>query len=372
MPEAAKCADSPLHSVCISEVRRRPIKGLAPLESTRIPVLQQPDHANDGAGQTPQESQDGSNGGASPPMHRTGPDASYVGRMARRVSRSQIQSQIRQVQTRQRQATNRYNSAIREFNRAVGDYNRKARAHNARMRANRARLQRELQRLSRTPPSTVGRYRRYHQSVTALQQSFGRLEATAEAGAWTGDDALFEMSEGEAANSVAALNALVTETPHVAPTEREIAELQATTLGDELSQIDPDLDERWRGALFALHPSNPDAGRHFCTSAREMLDTMLTQAATDSDVFAANPNAARTENGSPTRRSRVEFCLNRTASFDDSLAAFVDADIKNVMRLFEEFNRGTHGRAGRFDLVQLRAIKRRVEDAVRFVSRITG
>ena len=208
--------------------------------------------------------------------------------------------------------------------------------------------------------------------MTTLQESFGRLEATAEAGTWTGDDALFEMSEGEAANSVAVLNALITETSDVAPTEREIAQLQATTLSDELSQIDPDLDQRWRGALFALHPSNPDAARHFCTSSREMLDTMLTQAAPDIDVFGTSPNAARTEHGSPTRRSRVEFCLNRTGSFDDSLAAFVDADIKNVITLFEEFNHGTHGPAGRFDLVHLRAIKLRVEDAVRFVSRVTG
>lgn len=305
-------------------------------------------------------------------MHRNVPSTGYVGRVARRVSRSQLQSQIRQAQARQRQAINRHNSAVRDFNRAVGDYNRKARAHNARVRANRARLQRELQRLSRTPPSTVVRFHRYHRSVTTLQQSFGRLEATAEAGTWTGDDALFEMSEGETANSVAVLNALVAEAPHVTPTEREIAELQATTLSNELSQIDLDLDERWRGALFALHPSNPDAGRHFCTSAREILDTMLTRAATDSDVFAANPNAARTTYGSPTRRSRVEFCLNRIGPFDDSLAAFVDADIKNVITLFDEFNHGTHGRAGRFDLVQLRAIKLRVEDAVRFVSRITG
>ena len=305
-------------------------------------------------------------------MHRIGPSTGYVCRMARRVSRSQIQSQIRQVQARQRRAVNTYNSAVREVNRAVGDYNRKARAHNARVRANRARLQRELQRLSRTSTSTVVRYRRYHRSVTTLQESFGRLEATAEADTWIGDDALFEMSAGEAANSVAVLNALVTEKAHGAPTEREIAQLQATTLSDELSQIDPDLDQRWRGALFALHPINPDAARHFCTSSREMLDTMLTQAAPDLDVFATNPSAARTEQGSPTRRSRVEFCLHRTGSFDDSLAAFVDADIKNVITLFEEFNHGTHGPAGRFNLVQLRTIKLRVEDAVRFVSRITG
>ena len=198
------------------------------------------------------------------------------------------------------------------------------------------------------------------------------MESKAEAGAWAGSETLFEMSEGETANSVAVLNALVTETTHVAATEPEIAQLQVTTLSDELSQIDPDLYQRWRGALFALHPSNPDAARHVCTSSREMLGTMLTQAAPDVAVFATNPQAARTEHGSPTRRARVEFCLHRNNSFDDSLAAFVDADIQNVITLFQEFNHGTHGSAGQFDLVQLQAIKQRVEDAVSFVSRVTG
>ena len=206
--------------------------------------------------------------------------------------------------------------------------------------------------------------------MIALQESFNQMEATAEAGTWGGDDAMLEMSEGEAANSVAVLNALVAETPHETPAEREIAELQTTTIDDELARINPDLDLRWRGALFALHPRNPDAGRHFCASSREMLNDMLRWAAPDHDVFAANPKAQRTEQGLPTRRSRVEYCLIRSGSFGDSLAAFVDADLENVITLFEEFNHGTHGRADRFDLVQLRAIKLRVEDAVRFVARI--
>ena len=208
--------------------------------------------------------------------------------------------------------------------------------------------------------------------MITLQESFSQLEAAAEASIWSGDNALFEMSEGEAANSVAVLNALVAETPHETPAEREITELQTTTIDDELARIDPDLDLRWKGALFALHPCNADAGRHFCASSREMLNDMLRRAAPDHDVFAANPSAARTEQGSPTRRSRVEFCLNRSGSFDDCLAAFVDADLENVVTLFEEFNHGTHGRSGRFDFVQLRAIKLSVEDAIRFVARISS
>ena len=285
--------------------------------------------------------------------------------MARRVS----PSQLRQAQARQRQAVNKYNVQVR---RAVSDHNRKARAHNAQVRANRDRLRRELQRLSRTPARTTVRYAVYRRSVVTLQESFSRLEAIAEADAWSDDDELFELSEGEAANSVAVLNALVADISQETPSERQIAELQATTIGDELGRIDSDLDQRWRGALFALHPDNPDASRHFCTSSREMLDYMLKQAAPDDDVLAASPDAQRIGQRSPTRRSRVVHCLHKRGSFDESLAAFIDADIENVVTLFRQFNDGTHGHAGRFDLVELRAIKLRVEDAVRFVARITA
>ena len=41
-----------------------------------------------------------------------------------------------------------------------------------------------------------------------------------------------------------------------------------------------------------------------------------------------------------------------------------------MIALFDEFNSGTHGSAGRFGLDQLRALKIRVEDAIRFVYRI--
>jgi hypothetical protein len=103
-----------------------------------------------------------------------------------------------------------------------------------------------------------------------------------------------------------------------------------------------------------------------------MLDCMLEQAAPDDEVLASNPNAARTQQGSVSRRARVVHCLERRGSFDESLAAFIEVDLDNVVALFKDFNDGTHGHAGRFDLTQLRAIKRRVEDAVRFVAHIAN
>jgi hypothetical protein len=45
----------------------------------------------------------------------------------------------------------------------------------------------------------------------------------------------------------------------------------------------------------------------------------------------------------------------------------VDADVDNVLDLFGIVNAGTHGVAGTYDIDALTAIKRRVEDAIRFL-----
>ncbi len=121
---------------------------------------------------------------------------------------------------------------------------------------------------------------------------------------------------------------------------------------------------------FSLSSSNPDAARHFCTSAREILATILESAAPDDQVIAGNPDADITPEGSVTRRARIRHCLDRRGTYDADLETFVDDDLENVIELFRDFNDGTHGGAGRFDLRQLGAIKKRVEDAILFLYRI--
>lgn len=290
--------------------------------------------------------------------------------MARRLTPSQIRSQLRQAEQKQRQAISKFNSAVRKYNsdvkRAVDDYNREARAHNQRARANRQRLRAEIARLNSQSSGT--RYVILRRSVQTVRQSFVGIETAAEAGTWRGGDDLFEMSEGEAANSVAVLNALLAE-PNGATLDDDGA-LRQTTITDELEQIDPDLDARWSGALFSLHPSNPDAARHFCTSAREILTRILEGEAPDDAVKTANPTYPKTPSGGVSRRARIRYCLDRQGTYDPSLQAFVEADLDNVLTLFQDFNRGTHGTAGRFDLGQLAAIKKRVEDAIRFLHRL--
>jgi hypothetical protein len=168
---------------------------------------------------------------------------------------------------------------------------------------------------------------------------------------------------------VAVLNALLAEP---AEEDRDDPGLRQTVIITELSEISADLNERWKGALFALSPRNPDAARHFCTSAREILETLLVTQAPDDAVKAADPNYLRTPNGSVSRRARIWYCLARSGHQSDALADFVDDDIDSVIALFDDFNNGTHGDAGRFDLGQLAAIKTRVEDAIQFLYRIVS
>lgn len=297
--------------------------------------------------------------------------------MARRVTPSQLRSMLRQAEQKQRQAINEYNSAVRRWNReadkynrdvkrAINDYNREARAHNSRVRANRQRLRNELRKLASR--GSKPQYASYGTSVRTLHQAFVRVEAKVESGVWAGPgDMLLDLSEREAANSVEVLNALLADPAEplaVAPDLRE------TSLTRELSDISPELDQRWRGALFALDPRNPDAARHFCASSREILGRILEIEAPDAEVLRSLPTCPTTGEGKPTRRAKIQFFLQRKQMPDEDLEDFVESDLDNVVQLFDVFNEGTHGTAGTFDLPQLSVIKRRVEDAIRFLHRI--
>lgn len=296
--------------------------------------------------------------------------------MVRKMTPAQYNAWVKQENARRQRANEAEVRRVNAHNkRVVADHNRKVDAHNRkvvsdynqRVRAHNDRLRREVARLNAQTTTTQTAYRT---SVTSLRQTFSVLEQAADSAGWSGSEDLFELSESETANSVAALNALLADPTTVPVEAEEIALLRATVISGELKAFDPDLDARWRGALFSLHPDNPDASRHFCTSAREMLSNFLELVAPDSEVLAADPNCSRTPQGTISRRARIRHCLNRRGGFDAALEAFIEADLDNVVSLFTEFNVGTHGQAGRFDLQGLAAIKMRVEGAIQFVSRI--
>ena len=299
--------------------------------------------------------------------------------MARRFSASQFKHKLRQAQQKQQQAINKYNAAVRrhnqnvrsavnKYNSAVNQYNRDVRAHNSRVRANRARLKNLLSQLGRQPARA--NFVVYRTSVQNLNVAFTNFEHRYETQQIGPEYTRYvDLAERETANSAEVANRLLGTMP---PGAEAVDSLEDAVLWDRLRQISTDLDDRWRGAVYSLSPNNPDAARHFCTSARELFTEMLELTAPDDAVFSAMPNADRTERGTATRRSKIRFLLNRQGMADDALEDFAVANMEDVVQLFHVLSKGTHGSAGAFGVVQLAAIKKRVEDGITFLTEIVS
>jgi len=290
--------------------------------------------------------------------------------MVRRVSPSQFRSQMRQAVSRAQRSIDAYNRGVRQvvnkYNQAVSRHNQAVRSHNARVRTARSNLSQALARVQNQ--ARKARYERYTSSAYVLHASFERLELRIGTDPTPEQEALLGLSEQETANSldVAAAFASDGSTEGVEGYDA----LGNSAISDELTTISTDLGGRWRGALFALHPSNPDAARHFCTSSREIIDGILDIKAPKEVVGAAVPACDRTRDGSPTRRSRIRFLLLRRGV--PEAEEFVEQDLDDIVELFGIFNAGMHGPAGRFKLQELVAVKRRVEDGIRFLMQLAA
>jgi hypothetical protein len=272
--------------------------------------------------------------------------------MAKKINISQLRSKLRQIESKQRQAMNKYNSAVRQ--------------HNARVRANRQKIINELNRLQ---SRTTVRYQVLHTSTVSLNRSYQSLERLEqEFESIPFGNQFLDLSEKENANSLSVSNALESDERQTNPGND--GDLVSTSITGELSDISPDLDSRWKGALFSLSPMNPDASRHFCTSAREIFIQILDHFAPDTDVLTRFPQCEKTDKGQPTRRWKIKHILVNSGIVSEEAVEFVDEDIKNVLQLFRVFNDGTHGSAGRFEFSQLRAIKERVESGIVYLTTI--
>lgn len=289
---------------------------------------------------------------------------------------------IRREEARQRRAINDYNNAARKYNaelrravqqeekearqakQAVDSYNREARRHNQQVRANARRLASEIKQLERqqTPQRLVV----VENSTLTLNTVFQEVEAAAAVEDWgSRSEMVVGLAEAETANSAAAANVLL------GGASDDDEPIEETALTDELALISEDLDHRWRGALYAINPRNPDAARHFCTSSREIITRFLDLKAPDEAVVEAMPECDRTGDGRPVRRAKISFLLQRSSLSHESLGKFVDMDVDDVVGLFRVFNDGTHGAAGTLNVDALRALKGRVEGAIQFLSAIT-
>lgn len=290
--------------------------------------------------------------------------------MPRRVTPSQYRSMIRQAESKQRQANQKFKSEIRRYNdkvrqyntarkRVIDAHNREVRAYNTRVRANLTRLQSALQHLSHQTHTV--RYTAFYKSVSMLSTAYKQLD-NADANPFLSD-----LAEQETANSVTVLNNLLDDDIDPQISEED---LKDTQIADELAHISQDLDSRWRGAIYALNPKNPDAARHFCSSTREIITEIIDTKAPNSAVLARFPNCRTTDKGTPTRREKIRYCLDLSGRTNDVLENFIDVNVDNVIALFDDLNSGTHGRAGKFSPQQLVSIKIRVEDAIRFMCEI--
>jgi hypothetical protein len=282
---------------------------------------------------------------------------------------------MRTAQQKQKQAIDKYDrearrhnssvkKAVTDYNREVRAYNAKARAHNAKVENQRRRLNQEIRRLNSRPTATT--FVTYRSSVNTLTRTYSAAEERLTGRSLTpAGRELVDLGSEEAANSVYLLNAMDGDgSPEDDPSEDD---LRSPSMEAELSVFGQDLVDRWTGALFSLSPRNPDAARHFCTSAREVLIAMLDQAAPDSGVKAADPNCDKTDKGIPTRRAKVRYLLGRKGVDKQPIEDLVEEDMDNVLTLFRSFNDATHGHAGRFTITQLNALRIRVESAIGFI-----
>lgn len=296
----------------------------------------------------------------------------------RRMTPAQMKSALQKAQRDTKRAVDNYNRAVNQYNanvrKAVNDYNRevrnynaKARLHNQKVVSQRRRLDQEIRRLQSQP--ATGSFTVVRTSTTSFVTAYGRAETRLAAESGPTREYL-DLASDEAANSVYLLNALYGDgDPATDMTEDELA---SPSLLDELMQFGTDLVSRWTGALYALSPRNPDAARHFCTSAREVVISILDKAAPDGVVVSELPGCEMHDKTSPTRRAKVTYLLRCKGVDSEELADAIAEDVDNVLSLFKVFNDGTHGHAGRFSITELTAIRTRVEGAVSFLARLVA
>lgn len=280
---------------------------------------------------------------------------------------SQLKSKLRQIERQRNQIINKYNREARKLNndlkRSISNYNAAVRRYNSRVRQNRQIINREINKL-RT--SNITTYVRYSSSITAMHTYYTNVNTVynEDSNVTAEQNHILDLIEQEHANSLITANSIIyNDIPFENTEDIEI--------GEKLEEVSIDLNNRWKGAVYALNPSNPDAARHFCTSTREIFTEFIEMKAPDDMVFAYKPDCERTNRGNATRREKIKY-LMRNIDVDDSIVDFADEDITNILELFHILSDGTHGAAGRYEFNQLLQVKKRVEQGINFLCEISS
>ena len=283
--------------------------------------------------------------------------------MPKRISTSQLKSKLRQIEQKQRKAINGYNQAVRKYNtqlkRSVDAYNHFVREYNAAVQKNKQIISREIRKLNTASHSA------YTVSVRTMQRHYADVSTVYTEGfpVTPEQERILDLIDSEQANSIITANAIENDAHPEENTEDH-------EIGDKLRQVSEDLDNRWKGAVYALNPNNPDAARHFCTSAREIFTEFIEMKAPDVEVFLYNPECDRTDRGNATRKEKIRYMM-RDKDMESCVVEFADADITNILELFHVLSDGTHGAAGKYDFSKLLQVKKRVEQGINFLCTIS-
>ena len=279
--------------------------------------------------------------------------------MAKSFNMSSFKSQMRQAQRKiERDMKSEINKATRKFE---NDMNRELRKYNSKVRHNQQVITRELNKLqsSTTVRSTYAiSLGMMHQHYTTIGSIYGDSVVSPR------QEQILDLVEREQANSLITANAIQNDDFLSENTED-------VEIGNKLLNVSEDLNNRWRGAVFAMSPQNPDAARHFCTSAREIFTEFIELKAPDTQVFAYNPNCEKTDRGNATRREKIKYMMRNT-DIHSSVIDFTEADITNILELFHVLSDGTHGAAGRYEFKKLVQVKKRVEQGINFLCEISA
>lgn len=277
-----------------------------------------------------------------------------------KFSASHFKSQIRQAQRKaERQLKNELNQASRKIER---DINREIRNYNSKMQHNRQIVLRELKKLQTHSTMTIRSS--YAISLDAMQKHYVTIGNVYQNESLTPQqEYILNLIEQEQANGLITAN-VVENNDFPAENTDDIE------IGAKLQHVSDDLNNRWKGAVFAINPQNPDAARHFCTSAREIFTEFIELKAPDDAVFQYNPNCQKTNQGNATRREKIKYMM-RNSNMDESVISFAESDITNILELFHVLSDGTHGPAGRYSYQNLLQVKKRVEQGIYFLCEIS-
>lgn len=274
-----------------------------------------------------------------------------------------VNREIDRVNRHNQEVVNEHNRQVRLHNQnaqaAVNKYNQAVRQHNAEVESNRQQLR---QLVSHLEGRSTTRYVEVRSSALDLNQQFERVERQTRSSPNASN--LLTLLQREAENSAEVAHAFASDEPKVPEGAED------TGILEYLAGFSQDLCDRWKGALFALNPSNPDASRHFCTSVREIFNEILGRWANDEDVRQADPNCELTQQGTPSRRAKIRYLLRRKGADSAEMLGFVDKDIEDILQLFKVFNEATHGEAGRHGFAKLQNIRKRVDGGIMFLAAI--